>query len=77
MRLRFLGYSDSTYQESPYRPDELTSDAIPKGAPIVRLAQNGDEILALFRRIDGAISRDMVYPEEVEPWSLPTPMALP
>lgn len=30
MRLRFLGYSDSAYQESPYRPDELTSDAIPK-----------------------------------------------
>ena len=77
MHLRFLGYCDSAYQESPYRPDDLTPDAIPKGAPIVKIDQDGEEIRVVFRRNDGAIARDMVYPEEVEPWSPPAPIALP
>lgn len=69
MRLRFVGYCDSAYQESPHRPDELTGDAIPKGAPLVRLSQDDDGIRVLFRRSDGTVSRDLVYPKEVAPWA--------
>ncbi len=69
MRLRFLGYCDSVFQESPHRPEELTGDAIPKGAPLVRLSRDEEGIRVLFRRSDGIISRDLVYPEEVAPWS--------